>query len=179
MLWWPRPGLLVVWGLFFGIEPDEVAVPRCPTTTPVLLAGQAVPGAAYAPCIMAVPASWDVEQTSVTDSRLTMTVSLREADGDVGSLTLRYLPAADCPPPGSEPVRPGNQPGVTVHDGEVDGLPARVQSFEGGCVVLQTDRPADVLTVVEAAVQLAPAPSSMPRGADLTGGWASTLTAGS
>ena len=114
---------LLAWGLFFGIEPDEVGVPRCPTTTPVLLAGQAVPDAAFAPCIVAVPASWADVQTSVTDDRLSMTVEISGTDGEAGSLTLRYLPTSACPPPGPGPARPGDQPGVTVQDAEVEWTP--------------------------------------------------------
>ena len=67
--------VLLAWGLFFGIEPDEVGVPRCPTTTPVLLAGQAVPGRG----VRAVRRGGARQlggsmQTSVTDDRLSMTV---------------------------------------------------------------------------------------------------------
>ncbi len=108
-----------------------------------------------------------------------MTVSDSGADGEAGSLTLRYLPAAACPPPGPGPARPGDQPGVTVQDVEVSGRPAQVQSFDGGCVVLQTDRPDDAMAAVVAPVQLVSRADLDAEASQLTGGWASTLTAGS
>jgi hypothetical protein len=168
--------------VFFGVEPSEVSVPRCEASTPVLLAGQAVPEAAYAPCVAAVPAAWDIGSTTATDDGLELHVSVRQ-DGTTartpaptGSLELQFM-ATDACPSLSGSSRSGSEPGVTVQEGTVDGKPAEVRRFDGGCVVLLAD--------VGGAPDWADlgSPIELTSRADLnaeveerTGGWADELT---
>jgi hypothetical protein len=167
---------VVAWSLFFGIQPDEVSVPRCPSSTPVLLAGQAVPGAAYAPCLGAVPAAWDVERVSVTDAALEMDVAVAGDDVPDGSLSLRFVSSSACPAVASTSGRSGGQPGVTVHDTTVDGRAAQVTSFDGGCVVLQVSGEPASLDDAGEVLRLVSRAELDQAARDLTGGWATTLT---
>jgi tRNA A-37 threonylcarbamoyl transferase component Bud32 len=168
--------------VFFGVQPSEVGVPRCKASTPVLLAGQAVPEAAYAPCLADIPAAWDVERTTATDEGLEMDVSVRQDGGTsrstppTGSLEMRFMATASCPTV-SGASRPGASPGVTVQEGTVDGKPAQVRRFDGGCVVLLADlESAPDWPALEAPIGLTSRAELDAEVARRTGGWADQLT---
>jgi hypothetical protein len=138
----------VAWIVFFGLAPDEVATPRCPDTTPVLLGGQAVPEAAFVPCVAAIPAGWSDITTTVSDGELTMNADLRGPDDETGSLRLQLLPSDQCPPAGPD-----------------------VQTFAGGCVVQTASLPVD-----PGVIELVPRAELDEAARTLTGGWADVLT---
>jgi hypothetical protein len=126
-----------------GASPADVRPPRCPTSTPVQLYGQAVPTAAYVPCIprayeggLLDTAAW------VRDGRGWARAQLPDGGPVSVNFTVSCVAAAVRRLPAE-----GLQPGVTAWSA---GTGEVLLSFPGGCV--QLDYPVDSLGRAELAL---------------------------
>ena len=127
-------GLVV--GTLLGANPAEVPPPVCRTSTPVQLFGQAVPRAAYVPCVPRSYTEAVAGQTTLVRNGLAVTHS---ALPEGGSVTARYTVA--CGVPRREQLAHAALPLGT--SAWAAGTGRVLVIFPGGC--LQLDYPDDAL----------------------------------
>jgi hypothetical protein len=126
-----------------GASPAEVRAPRCPTSTPVQLYGQAVPTAEYVPCIPGAYAGGLTDTAAwVRNGRGWSRAQLPGG----GTVTMNFTVSCVAPPVRQLRAE-GLEPGVTAWAG---GTGQVLLSFPGGCI--QLDYPVDVLGGAELAL---------------------------
>jgi len=138
-------GVPLAVGAVLTIDPIEVRSAVCPTSTPVQLFGQAVPGSAYVPCVpkpyalglvTTTPAAWVRNDRAWTKAELS----------DGSKVTMNFT--ASCTVArGKQLPSAGLPPGVAAWEG---GTGQVLLTFSGGCV--QLDYPVDQLGRAELAL---------------------------
>jgi hypothetical protein len=163
--------VLVVVGLFAVGEPpprvdDRIAGTDCHATSWVVLAAQAVPSAAFVPCLGDPPEDWVVVDQQVESGRATMVLATTGVDGVSAEVVLE----AACEVDGAaEPVDPDPDDPVSVTDAAVveDGSTVRTTGwapFDGGCLTVEVETAARVdlgrvLDELDASLEVAPRPA--------------------
>ncbi len=116
---------------------EEQTMPRCEANPRLAIVAQAVPGAAYVPCIATLPAGWSFEGLDVADGGATFTLTSDRADHDV-----QVELAAACDVEAATPVAPSDA-GVRTYN-FVESIDPRYAGrlfdvFPGGCVISSYD----------------------------------------
>jgi tRNA A-37 threonylcarbamoyl transferase component Bud32 len=139
-------------GLLLPASNPAVHVPDCGTGHTMLLAAQAVPSAAFLPCIAALPSGWTTSGAEIASGRATFQLDSGQAGLQTATITL----TATCDTSGARQIpSPSGQPGRISGDSGV-----RYDVFPGGCVTyryVQATGASPVLaTTVDGAVALIP-----------------------
>jgi tRNA A-37 threonylcarbamoyl transferase component Bud32 len=140
-------GSLLVVGSVLGVDPTEVRAAECPTSTPVQLFGQAVPSAAYVPCVPRAYSLGYLDTSAEVRDGLARTYSERPDGGVIRSTFTEH-----CRVPVGRPLsKAGLQLGVEAYAGITTGGTGQVLfTFPGGCV--QLDYPVAALGRAELAL---------------------------
>ena len=140
-------GSLLVVGSVLGVDPTEVRAADCPTSTSVQLFGQAVPSAAYVPCVPRAYALGYLDTAANVRDGMARTESQLPAGGRIRSTF-----TARCQVPvGAALSRAGLPIGVEARHGPTaDGTGRVLLTFSGGCV--QLDYPVSTLGRAELAL---------------------------
>ncbi len=140
-------GSLLVVGSVLGVDPTEVRAAECPTSTPVQLFGQAVPSAAYVPCVPRAYSLGYLDASAEVRNGLGRTFSERPDGGVIHSTFTEQ-----CRVPVGRPLsKAGLQLGVEAYAGRITGGTGQVFfTFPGGCV--QLDYPVATLGRAELAL---------------------------
>ena len=136
-------GSLLVVGSVLGVDPTEVRPPDCPTSTPVQLFGQAVPSAAYVPCVPRAYSPGYLDASAEVRNGLARTESKLPDGGRIRSTFTERCRV----PVGRRLSRAGMQLGVEAWAG---GTGQVLLTFPGGCV--QLDYPVSTLGRAELAL---------------------------
>ena len=134
-------GLLLPAAAFTGHAPD------CGTGHTMILAAQAVPSAAFLPCIAALPPGWTAAGTQIASGRVTFQLvsgqissgqlTLRLGSGQAGLQTATITLTATCDMAGTQQISSG-QPGRSQFERRPSLVPGysdvRYYVFPGGCV---------------------------------------------
>jgi tRNA A-37 threonylcarbamoyl transferase component Bud32 len=148
-------GLLLPAGAFTG------HAPACGTGHTMILAAQAVPSAAFLPCIAALPSGWTAVETQIASGR----VSFQLGSGQAGPQTATITLTATCDMAGARQIpSPSGQPGRSQFERPPNPVPGysdvRYYVFPGGCVtyryVLAAGASPVLATTVDSAVTFIP-----------------------
>ncbi len=125
------------------------SMPACDADGRLGIVAQSVPGAAYVPCVVELPAGWEFRDLHVNHRGTRITLESDRADRTV-LVTL----AATCDITGATPIAPSD-PGVRTYQ-RVKSIDTRyagefIDVFPGGCVTTRYDfeRGAHVALVTE------------------------------
>jgi tRNA A-37 threonylcarbamoyl transferase component Bud32 len=119
--------LLLPTAAFTGHAPD------CGTGHPMILAAQAVPSAAFLPCIAALPSGWTADGGQIASGRATFGLDFGQAGLQTATITL----TATCDMAGARQI-PSGQPGMSQFERRISGSSdIRYYVFPGGCVTYQ------------------------------------------
>jgi hypothetical protein len=134
----------------------SVHAPDCGTGHTMILAAQAVPSAAFLPCIAALPPGWTAAGGQISSGRASFMLN----SGQPGLQTAAITLTATCDIAGARQV-PSGQPGMSQFERPVPGSSdVRYYVFPGGCVTdrfVVTAAAAPVLaTTVDRAVAFIP-----------------------
>ena len=134
----------------------SVHAPDCGTGHTMILAAQAVPSAAFLPCINALPPGWTAAGGQIASGRASFMLN----SGQPGLQTATITLTATCDLAGARQV-PSGQPGMSQFERPVPGSSdVRYYVFPGGCVTdrfVVTAAAAPVLTTtVDRAVAFIP-----------------------
>ena len=127
--------LVVVVGgnAFFPAEDIGAHPPVCGTGHAMILSAQAVPSAAFLPCIAALPSGWRVGGEDIASGRVRFWLDSDQAGPRAATITL----AATCDTSGARQI-PSDQPGTRRFEHPLSLRPRfadlRFYSFPGGCV---------------------------------------------
>jgi tRNA A-37 threonylcarbamoyl transferase component Bud32 len=146
-------GSLLVVGTVLGVDPTEVHAAECPTSTSVQLFGQAVPTAAYVPCVPRAYALGYLDTSAEVRDGLARTESELPGGGRIRTTFTEH-----CRVPLGRPVsRAGLPLGADAYEG---GTGRILLTFPGGCVQLdypaELGRPELARPVLRDAVRLVP-----------------------
>jgi tRNA A-37 threonylcarbamoyl transferase component Bud32 len=159
---------------FFGIGlllPDTAATgvhvtlgaapraPDCGTGHAMILAAQAVPSAAFLPCIAALPSGWTAADPEIASGQASFVLN----SGQPGLQTVTITLTATCDTSGAQQI-PSDQPGMRRFERPLSLVPAysgiRYYTFPGGCAtyrfVLAPGASPVVTTTVDTAVAFMP-----------------------
>ena len=118
---------------FFPAEDIGVHPPVCGTGHAMILSAQAVPSAAFLPCIAALPSGWRVGGEDIASGRVRFWLDSDQAGPRAATITL----AATCDTSGARQI-PSDQPGTRRFEHPLSLRPQftdlRFYSFPGGCV---------------------------------------------
>jgi tRNA A-37 threonylcarbamoyl transferase component Bud32 len=160
-------GLLLPAGAFTGHAPE------CGTGHTMILAAQAVPSAAFLPCIAALPAGWTTVNAQISSGRASFGLDsgslaggggIRFVLGQPGQLqTVTITLTATCDTSGARQM-PSDQPGMRLFERPLSLVPrysdVRYYTFPGGCAtyqfVLSPGASPVVTTAVDSAVAFMP-----------------------
>lgn len=139
----PLAALVVVLALLAsGCASAADAAPRCRggRQQPLVLMVQAVPGAAYVPCVNELPPDWLTTDLDIGRGEARMRLEVGGPLGQEGRITVELAPTCDVS--GMRELATGLD-GVRRFDG-VDDVPGRYQAvrafrFDGGCVTEHFD----------------------------------------
>jgi len=141
-------GSLLVVGSVLGVDPTAVHAADCPTSTSVQLFGQAVPHAAYVPCVPRAYALGYLDTAAEVRDGLARTES--EMPGGGGRIRSTFTEHCRVPV-GERLSRVGLPLAVEAFSGPAEGGTGRVLlTFPGGCV--QLDYPVRSLGRAELAL---------------------------
>lgn len=120
-----------------GCDAPDVAAPRCEATQRTALLAQSVPGAAFVPCVDALPPGWAIDAYRVRRGGATFELSSDRTERDV---VVEF--AGDCDVSGATAVAPRDD-GVSTYV-RVGAISPRYEgemydSFPGGCVTYRFD----------------------------------------
>ena len=125
------PGTRVT--LTLGAAPRE---PDCGTGHTMILAAQAVPSAAFLPCIAALPSGWTAADPEIASGRASFVLDSGQAGLQAVTITL----TATCDTAGAQQI-PSDQPGMRRFERPLSLVPAysgvRYYTFPGGCATYQ------------------------------------------
>jgi membrane-associated phospholipid phosphatase/tRNA A-37 threonylcarbamoyl transferase component Bud32 len=121
---------------FFPAQDIGSYAPVCGTGHSMILSAQAVPSAAFLPCIAALPSGWRVGGADIASGRSTFWLDSDQAGPRAATITL----AAACDTSGAHQI-PSDQPGTRRFEHPMSLAPRfsdlRVYAFPGGCVTYQ------------------------------------------
>ena len=138
------------------------AAPRAPDCGPghaMILAAQAVPSAAFLPCIAALPSGWTAADPEIASGQASFVLN----SGQPGLQTVTITLTATCDTAGAQEI-PSDQPGMRRFERPLSLVPAysgvRYYTFPGGCAtyrfVLAPGASPVVTTTVDTAVAFMP-----------------------
>ena len=122
-------------GLLLPTSNPSVHVPGCGTGHAMILAAQAVPSAAFLPCIAALPAGWTAADAEIASRKATFWLDSDQAGpaggDDHPDRHLRHLgrPADSLRPARHPPVRAPAEPGPAVLRRSLLHLPRRLRDL--------------------------------------------------
>jgi tRNA A-37 threonylcarbamoyl transferase component Bud32 len=123
-------------GLLLPASNPSVHAPGCGTGHTMILAAQAVPSAAFLPCIVALPAGWTADGAEIASGKATFWLDSGQAGAQAVTITL----TAACDTSGARQVHSG-QPGTRLFERPASMVPqyseVRYYTFPGGCVTYQ------------------------------------------
>ncbi len=154
--------LLLPAAAFTGHAPD------CGTGHTMILAAQAVPSAAFLPCIAAVPSGWTAAGAQIASGRATFQldsgqvasgrVTFQLGSGPAGQQTATVTLTATCDMTGAQQI-PSGQPGMSQFERPPSLVPGysdvRYYVFPGGCVTYRFIFTAGASPVLAATVDSA------------------------
>ncbi len=118
---------------FFPAEDIGANAPVCGTGHAMILSAQAVPSAAFLPCIAALPSGWRVGGEDIASGRVSFWLDSDQAGPRAAAVTL----AAACDTSGARQI-PSDKPGTRRFEHPLSLAPQftdlRFYSFPGGCV---------------------------------------------
>jgi tRNA A-37 threonylcarbamoyl transferase component Bud32 len=134
-------------------------VPDCGTGHAMILAAQAVPSAAFLPCIAALPSGWTAADPEIASGQASFVLN----SGQPGVQTVTITLTATCDTAGAQQI-PSDQPGMRRFERPLSLVPAysgvRYYTFPGGCAtyrfVLAPGASPVVTTTVDTAVAFMP-----------------------
>jgi tRNA A-37 threonylcarbamoyl transferase component Bud32 len=146
-------------GLLVPASNPAVHVPDCGTGHTMILAAQAVPSAAFLPCIAALPSGWTTVGDEIASGRATFQLDFGQAGLQTATITL----TATCDIAGARQI-PSDQPGRSQFERPPNPVPGysdvRYYVFPGGCVtyryVLAAGASPVLATTVDSAVTFIP-----------------------
>jgi len=148
------PGTRVT--LTLGVAPRA---PDCGPGHAMILAAQAVPSAAFLPCIAALPSGWTAADPEIASGQASFVLN----SGQPGLQTVTITLTATCNISGAQQI-PSDQPGMRRFERPLSLVPAysgvRYYTFPGGCAtyqfVLAPGASPVVTTTVDTAVAFMP-----------------------
>ena len=137
-------------GLLLPASNPKLHAPDCGTGHAMILAAQAVPSAAFLPCIAALPSGWTPADAEVASGRVSFSLDSDRAgpaagliltlggDGTVNEVTITLTAACDAS--GARQV-PSGLPGLRLFERPAGLVPQyselRYYTFPGGCATYQ------------------------------------------
>jgi hypothetical protein len=146
-------------GLLLPSNAPGVHAPDCGTGHTMILAAQAVPTAAFLPCIAALPSGWTAADSQIASGQASFALD----SGQAGLQTVTITLTATCDISGAQQI-PSDQPGMRRFERPLSLVPkysdVRYYTFPGGCATYQFvfapgASPA-LATVVDSAVAFMP-----------------------
>ncbi len=132
-------GLLVPDTATTGVHITLGAATRAPDCGPghaMILAAQAVPSAAFLPCIAALPSGWTTADPEIASGQASFVMN----SGQAGLQTVTITLTATCDISGAQQI-PSDQPGLRRFERPLSLVPrysdVRYYTFPGGCVTYQ------------------------------------------
>ncbi len=126
------PAVLGIGLLLPGSNPS-VHAPDCGTSHTMILAAQAVPSAAFLPCIAALPSGWTATLGQIANGRSSFALNS-------GPQPVTITLTATCDPSGAQQI-PSEQPGMRRFERPLSLVPrysdVRYYTFPGGCATYQ------------------------------------------
>ena len=123
-------------GLLLPTSVPSSPAPDCGTTHTMILAAQAVPSAAFLPCIAALPSGWTVTSGQIASGRASFALD----SGQAGLQTVTITLTATCDTSGAQQI-PSDQPGMRRFERPLSLVPKysdiRYYTFPGGCATYQ------------------------------------------
>ena len=132
-------------GLLLPVSTPSVHAPACGTGHPMILAAQAVPSAAFLPCIAAVPSGWTAGDAESVSGKATFWLDSDQA----GAQAVTIILTAACDTAGARQI-PSGQPGIRGFERPASPVTAerpaspvtqqartRYDTFPGGCATYQ------------------------------------------
>jgi tRNA A-37 threonylcarbamoyl transferase component Bud32 len=146
-------------GLLLPASNGSLHAPDCGTGHTMILAAQAVPSAAFLPCINALPSGWTTADGEISSGRARFVLNSGQAGMQAVTITL----TATCDTSGARQIRSG-QPGMRRFERPLSLVPAysevRYYTFPGGCATYQfaftPGTPPAPATAVDSAVAFIP-----------------------
>ncbi len=139
-------------GLLLPAGNPSVHAPACGTGHAMILAAQAIPSAAFLPCIAALPSGWTAADAEIASGRATFGLSddaaqepagplvLRIGSGPTGPAAVTITLTATCDASGARQI-PSGQPGIRLFERPASLVPQyselRYYTFPGGCATYQ------------------------------------------
>ena len=118
-----------------GVHAPDCATGRTITGHTMILAAQAVPSAAFLPCVAALPSGWTVTDPEIDGGRVSFLLNYGQAGLKPVTITL----TATCDTTGAQPIP--SQPGMCRFERQLNLVPehsdVRYYVFPGGCVTYQ------------------------------------------
>ncbi|HEY6315445.1 MAG TPA: hypothetical protein VIY52_32205 [Streptosporangiaceae bacterium] len=158
-------GLLLPDTATTGVHVTLGAAPRAPdcgTGHTMILTAQAVPSAAFLPCIAALPSGWTAADPEIASGQASFVLN----SGQPGLQTVTITLTATCDTSGAQQI-PSDQPGMRRFERPLSLLPrysgVRYYTFPGGCATYRFVLAPGVSPVVTTTVDTAVA--FMPRSA--------------
>jgi hypothetical protein len=123
-------------GLLLPTSNPSVRAPACGTGRPMILAAQAVPSAAFLPCIAALPPGWTAGDAESVNGKATFWLD----SGQAGAQAVTIVLTAACDTSGTRQI-PSGQPGTRLLERPASPLAqhpgVRFYTFPGGCATYQ------------------------------------------
>jgi hypothetical protein len=122
-------------GVHFALVRAATWAPDCGTGHAMILAAQAVPSAAFLPCIAAVPSSWTAAAPEIASGQASFVLDSGQAGVQAVTITL----TATCDTSGAQQI-PSDQPGMRRFERPSLVLAyseVRYYTFPGGCATYQ------------------------------------------
>ena len=121
-----------------GVHAPGVHAPECGTSHTMILAAQAVPSAAFLPCIAALPSGWTAPGTDAEIASGQASFWLNSGQAGVQAVTITLT--ATCDTSGAQQI-PSDQPGMRRFERPLSLAPQfsdiRYYTFPGGCATYQ------------------------------------------
>ncbi len=146
-------------GVHFTLVPAATRAPDCATGHAMILAAQAVPSAAFLPCIAALPSGWTAADPEIASGQTSFVLN----SGQAGLQSVTITLTATCDTSGAQQI-PSDQPGMRRFERPLSLVPrysgVRYYTFPGGCAtyrfVLAPGASPVVTTTVDSAVAFMP-----------------------
>ncbi len=123
-------------GLLLPVNVPSSPAPDCGPGHTMILAAQAVPSAAFLPCIAALPSGWTAAHGQIASGRATFALN----SGHAGLQTVTITLTATCDTSGAQRI-PSDQPGMRRFERPLSLVPKysdiRYYTFPGGCATYQ------------------------------------------
>ena len=157
-----------------GVHAPGVHAPECGTSHTMILAAQAVPSAAFLPCIAALPSGWTAADPEIASGQASFVLNSGQAGRQSGlnlslgpslaaQATVTITLTATCNTTGAQQI-PSDQPGMRRFERPPSLVPrysdVRYYTFPGGCAtyrfVLAPGASPVLATAVDSAVAFMP-----------------------